>query len=204
METDDKPDDVTSDAVPATPYYLAWQATQPVSTADLCAAADLAQQILVDAGNPAYMEIHWVEGELGGHVELRSADTFAWFGYPPRSFLDSLNARERIAVLEQGASRDGWLSAKGTGQGVMVTGKETVDFPVRLFLSILAGKSQSRLMVTDSDELDLTGRVSLPLDVEQFAWFPLWETRLKQAVETHWVVEGQAARVTSTDTHYAW
>lgn len=204
METDDKSDDVAYDGMPATPYYLAWQATQPISSAEICAAADLAQRILVDAGNPADMGIHWVQGDFGCHVEVRADSSIAWFGYPPQPFLDSLSGRERIAVLEQGASRDGWLSAKGTGQGVMVTGKETVDFPVRLFLSILSGKSQNRLTVTDSDELDLTGRISLPLDVEQFAWFPLWETRLKHAVEKHWVVEGQAAKVTSTDTQYAW
>lgn len=152
-------------------------------------------------------------GVTGGHVQFiqkddRSRTVKAHFGFPPESFLDSLTSRERKAVLELGTSRDGWLSANGKGQGVMFTDKSTLDFAVRLFLSILATRHDVTVSCSDEMEYGTRGLRVAPADHSQFEWYPLWEPVLKPAVAKHWFVEGDSTVIIVDEqdsaTPYAW
>ncbi|MCG7871040.1 MAG: WGR domain-containing protein [Candidatus Thiodiazotropha lotti] len=184
-------------------YYLQWKAHQPLSTEALQDAAALTRKVLDQCHLPLQMR-----HDTTDHVTrfYMAGEQKAAFGYPPRDFLESLSSRERQAVTHMGTSRDGWLAQDGTGQGIIVTGKELFDFPVRLFLSILATRHGAE--VNCSDELTYGVGFIVPESPEMFAWYRLWR-RLRPIVEELWFVHGStrisfATGANKNDCRYAW
>lgn len=184
-------------------YYLQWKTHQPLSTEALQDAAALTGKVLDQCHLPLQMR-----HDTTDHVTCfyMAGEQKAAFGYPPRDFLESLSSRERQAVMHMGTSRDGWLAQDGTGQGIIVTGKELFDFPVRLFLSILA--TRHGLEVNCSDELTYGVGFSVPDSHSAFAWYRFWG-RLKPIVEELWFVHGStrisfATKANEGDCRYAW
>lgn len=171
-----------------------------------------------DAINDAYSVVQRVVGHSGFPVDVQlkcptggqphvTFNGSANFGFPPPHFIERLSPRELTALEAGHLSRDGWLSLHGTGQGSMTTDKTLIDFPARLFLCVLVGRCG--LSVADDDGCKLASRFALPPSPERFAWFPKWEPALKEAVQRHWLVDGQIARFNNTEAdelagHYAW
>lgn len=188
-------------------YFLAWETRLGMTDEALLAAFEVTNIILEEAGQPGGMCITFFprQGEEGCRVHLMSDDGEAHFGFPPLSFLDGLNRRERVAVMEKGTSRDGWLSAAGTGQGTIITDKGMIDFPVRLFLSVLRGKSSAAIEILDSDDADISAQMCLPRFPSDFRWHPFWNDILRPVVAKHWLLDGQVALISRTDdSQYAW
>lgn len=183
-------------------YFLQWKTQTAIQPEDLMKAASLVSAITDEAA--ALQQNQPLEVQHDSEEQITRFFTanqqVAAFGYPPQAFLDSLSSRERTAVMELGTSRDGWLAQNGEGQGIIVTGKQLYDFPVRLYLSILA--AQNKLKMSCSDDIEYEG---LGLEVSTshtaFAWYPLWR-EIKPIVEKHWFVRGQT-KVTFTDSEAA-
>jgi predicted DNA-binding WGR domain protein len=184
-------------------YYLQWKARQPLSPEEIQDATALTRRILDRCHLPLQMRY-----DVDDHVTrfYKEGEQMAAFGFPPRDFLRSLGSRERQAVMHMGTSRDGWLARDGTGQGIIVTGKALLDFPVRLFLSILA--TRHGLEVSCSDELAYGVGFTIPESPREFAWYRSWN-RLRPIVEELWFVHG-STRISLTtgadknDCRYAW
>lgn len=178
-------------------YFLEWHAEQSVQHVHLREAYEVVDQVIKVA------QVHEVAVVLDGDLVIfESATDKCWFGYPPRSFLDELTPRERTAVVEVGASRDGYLSIHGTGAGVIQTNRGWVDLPVRLFLSVLANKAH--LEISDSDDAEYGTRgIRVGPGHEKFAWYPRWP-EIKSAVKTVWFVDGENTVVLNGDSVYNW
>jgi len=194
------------DSEPAS-YFLNWKAARPIDAAALEESAELTRRIIDHCQHLLPQRFLLQSGEDYRQVLFfEDGEQVAAFGYPPMAFLDALTTRERKAVLELGTSRDGWLSNHGTGQGIISTGKKMFDFPVRLFLSILAGSHG--LEVSCSDGLEYGTGLAVTPTMEDFEWYPLW-TELKPLVEAHWFVQGStkvlySAPPTEGERTYAW
>lgn len=199
--------DPDTDTDPAD-YFLQWKAERPIAQADLETAAELVNRIISRTQHLLSPRFILQEGEDWRQVYfLADGEQVAAFGYPPVAFLESLTSRERKAVMEMGTSRDGWLSNNGTGQGIITTGKQLFDFPVRLFLSILAHNNGLAVSCSENLEYGATGlRVSR--DLEGFDWYPLWH-ELAPIVDEHWFVVGSTrvfvtAPIEEGERQYAW
>ena len=200
-----RPDDGRSVPEPEPPpeYYLQWKTRQPLFPEALRDAAALTRSILDRCHLPLQMRHDENDHVTRFYLE---GEQKAAFGYPPGDFLRSLSSRERQAVMHMGTSRDGWLAQDGTGQGIIVTGKALFDFPVRLFLSILA--TRHGLEVNCSDELAYGIGFTVPESPKAFAWCRSWN-RMRPIVEELWFVHGStrislATGVDNNDCRYAW
>ncbi|MBU0501457.1 MAG: hypothetical protein KJ558_10200 [Gammaproteobacteria bacterium] len=189
-------------------YFLQWKANKAIAQSDLETAAELVNRILSGCQHLFKPRLILQAGEDWRQVYfLVDGKQVAAFGYPSLSFLDSLTSRERKAVMELGTSRDGWLSNNGTGQGIITTGKQLFDFPVRLFLSILAHNNGLAVSCSDNLEYHATG-LSVTSALEDFAWYPLWG-ELAPLVGQHWFVVGSTrifvnAPIEEGECVYAW
>ncbi len=190
---------------PPEKYYLAWGTLGEITEEQMKEAGDITSRIAAAIAQDIpelQPSVFWHQEEnTPGYIEL-SCDEVVNFGFPPTSFLESLNEKERLAVLNNGTSRDGWLSARGTGQGTVVTGKGNIDFLVRLFLSVLMGKAE--LEVFSSQDEELKAQFCAPEDPETFEWCNHLAA-IQAIVGQYWLIEGQAAIISpESKSAYAW
>lgn len=118
-------------------------------------------------------------------------DSSLHFGYPTQSTVESMTPTHRRLYEAQGT--DNWLNPNGEGSGSFDTNFLLVDFPLRLFLSVLC--SERALEVTGHDGVKFTSGFAVPDDLEAFKWNPLWEETLRPAVEKHWLRKGQTNKL---------
>ena len=193
---------------PEQEYFLQWKAGTPVPDEALGDAAVITGTIIDQSVELHLFQRMEVRHDKSEHVTrfFVNGEQVAAFGYPPKEFLDTLTSRERKAVMELGTSRDGWLAQNGTGTGIIVTGKKVFDFPVRLYLSILATRNELKLSCSDEMKYENHGLV-VNESHSEFEWYPFWG-ELKPVVERHWFVQGQTKVVFTSaraaESKHAW
>ena len=180
-------------------YFLDWRAAKPISPDDIDAAVGITQRVLdeVAPSLPVELTIESLQAAASQFPDATWAlirvngEEVAHFGFPSESFAVSLGVNERLAMLEQVISRDGWLDVSGCGVGMIETRRGWGDFPVRLLLSVLA--ANAALAVADVDDQDYGehGFRFSAADHRDFAWCEHWEPVLKPAVRAHWIIEGE-------------
>lgn len=190
-------------------FLLSWKAEEAITQHDLETAAELTNRILDYSQHLQEPRFRLVSGEDWRQVTFtEDGEQVASFGFPPKDFLDKLSSREYRAVMELGVSRDGWLSNNGTGAGIIITSRKWMDFPIRLFLSILQVNCGLEVSDSDNTEYSQSGLLVTPAHAG-FAWYPAWKDGLQQAVEELWFVRGSSRVVFSAPLeeegrNYAW
>ena len=117
------------------------------------------------------------------------------FGHPTQTYLDALNPGERRRMLDEGICRDAWVSTKGKGVAMIETRRSWEDFPIRLFLSVLAANAEVIVDDVDDQPYGVHGFRFNAADHRDFAWRAYWESVLKPAVQAHWLIEGEGILV---------
>ena len=160
------------------PYEFFWKTSEqhPVRPEHIAQAAHETTEVLeMIPGAAVSIQLE----DDGRRVRLKAGPDEAHFGYPPDEVLAAWTAEDLRQAVN--ISRDGWLAADGSGQGVITTRRDWIDLPVRVFLSRMA--KHGRIAVIDTFDNALSETPVLPNLGVPFAWEKM-APALRDAVTT--------------------
>lgn len=172
------------------PVEIFWKIPKPgVDTHLLEQAAHESAKWLQELGCPELTRIRF-EAEGRGYVRLCEGAAEVHFGFPTPSVVQEQIAQGMAMDPDNHPSFRGWLSAQGTGQGVIERVSPWIELPARLFLARLKWLAEEQGIVVEAED-SLENPIDCDLAVQGLdaatPWLAYREELLALATEHGWV-----------------